>query len=94
MAFMYGVSGASVTSRDNLRQHELRHKNIGQYKCETCGNISFSKANASMHEVSHKTQKTFTCMNCGKKFACQGYLDRHIRKEMGLGNSFKCNICD
>ena len=68
MAFMCGVCGASLKSRDSLRQHEMRHKNIGKYNCATCGKVSFSKANAEMHEASHKLQKTLTCINCGKRF--------------------------
>ena len=68
-----------------LRQHENRHRNVGKYNCESCGKVSFSKANAEMHAASHREEKRLTCMNCGKKFASQTYLNRHIRREMGIG---------
>ena len=94
MAFMCGVCGALLKSGDSLRQHKMMHKNTDKYNCATCGKVSFSKANAKMHEASHKLQKTLTCINCGKKFGSQGYLNRDIRKEMGLGKTFKCDMCD
>ena len=62
-----------------------RHRNVGKYNCESCGKVSFSKANAEMHAASHREEKRLTCMNCGKKFASQTYLNRHIRREMGIG---------
>ena len=94
MTFICGVCGKVLKSRDNLRQHENRHKNVGKYTCETCGKASFSRANAEMHAASHKEEKPFSCVNCGKKFASQIYLNRHIQKEMGLWKKFTCGSCD
>ena len=56
--------------------------------------VSFSKANAEMHAASHREEERLTCMNCGKKFASQTYLNRHIRREMGIGKTFNCGTCD
>ena len=84
MAFICGFCGASLKTKDTLRPHENRHRNVGKYNCESCGKVSFSKANAEMHAASHKEEKRLTCMNCGKKFT---YLNRHIRREMCIGKN-------
>ena len=61
---------------------------------ESCGKVSFSRANAEMHAASRREEKRLKCMNCGKKFASQTYLNRHIRREMGIGKTFNCGTCD
>ena len=87
MTFICGVCGKVLKSRDNLRQHENRNKNVGKYTCETCGKASFSRANAEMHAASHKEKKPFSCVNCGKNLPVKFILTDTFKRKWVLEKS-------
>ena len=100
MAFICGFCGTSLKTKDTLRQHENRHRNVRKYNCESCGKVSFSKANAEMHAASHREEKRLTCMNCQSNLLKpahkkgNGHRQKNSTVEHATRNSAKSDLQD
>ena len=77
---MCDLCGKSFNTKEKLKRHQKRHKDIAQ-KCQLCGK---SVRNLKHHLfATHK--QTVQCPDCGRDFASNYGVEIHRRNEHGFG---------
>ena len=80
------------------RHINLVHKNLKNYKCQSCGEGFILQKTLDKHiKTAHEDQQG--CEFCGKKFETKEYLDMHMdffhnEKQKKMMKNFQCECCD
>ena len=67
----------TTNTGQNLKRHQIIHKNIKLFKCEKCFKRFNLKHNLIRHQLIHKNIKPFECKKCNKRFRTKIELKRH-----------------
>ena len=94
--------GKQLPDATSLRDHEMRHKGVKQFKCDVCGHMTVTKTALQSHVRYNHPEKApnykpfgeHICHECGKCFKSKGALSEHSWTHSNQQHpQFQCPIC-
>ncbi|RZC43055.1 endonuclease III-like protein 1, partial [Asbolus verrucosus] len=89
------LCGATLKTKDNLRQHIFYSHNDSRHKCEYCDKVFKRRTHRDAHQKKeHLGEATHVCDTCGKKFFSIRNLNTHIKMTHLKLRPYACEFCN
>lgn len=89
------LCGATLKTKDNLRQHVFYSHNESRHKCNFCEKVFKRKSKREAHQKKeHLEEPTHVCDTCGKKFFAISNLNAHIKMTHLKLRPYGCDFCN
>ena len=88
-----GKCGKLFSSITYLKQHEMVHSDVRDFKSGLCDKSFKFKGHLKQHGLVHSKERNFKCGICDKAFAQVGNRNVHELIHLGVKN-YKCVKCD